>query len=676
MLGTGHYGFALLGAMLAIAPPTDVHESVDRQTTTAIVNRPGEMLLPRPASLGDISPLKTGLDALSAREIARALSLRDALPQDSLDRHILSWAIALRGGALVPSAEISATARALSDWPATDALRRNAERALLRENPAPAQVVATFQGKAPQTMEGIIILTRAQVALGNPETARAVLLPFWRTAKLSPQEEAAILKEFGALVSAADHRFRMERMLHADRVASALSIAKLAGAEALAAAWSAVIKNDGNAGKLLDAVPAEQRSAGYFFARAKYLRKGNNIEEAAAVMLQAPTNRGALADADAWWIERRALSRELMDRGDVQTAYRIAAEHSAETASNAVDAEFHAGWYALRGLDDAAKAAEHFSRIAILAEGAISRARAYYWLGRAAEAGGPGDAKAYFERAAEFGTTFYGQLAAERIGRSTVEVGSPMPTEADRRDFDQREAVQAIKRLEEAGYASLADTLCQDLAAQLTSPGELALLALTAEQRDNHFLALKVGKIAASRGIEIGALSHPIGAIPATADVSGAGEALAYAIARQESEFKVSAVSGAGARGLLQLLPATAKEAAKKAGLPFSATRLTTDAGYNASLGATFLGEQLSRFDGSYVLTFAGYNAGPRRAREWINRYGDPRGKDVDTVVDWIERIPFSETRSYVQRVMENFQVYKMRFSGNFDIVGDLTTGR
>ena len=215
-----------------------------------------------------------------------------------------------------------------------------------------------------------------------------------------------------------------------------------------------------------------------------------------------------------------------------------------------------------------------------------------------------------------------------------------------------------------------------DLADELTSPGELALLAVMAEKRGDHFLSLKVGKIAAARGIDIGALAHPIGVIPASADISDAGKALAYAIARQESEFNIGAVSRAGARGLLQLLPGTAKEVAKKAGLSYSVSRLTSDAAYNATLGAAFLGEQLGRFDGSYVLTFAGYNAGPRRARQWMKRYGDPRGKDIDTVVDWIESIPFTETRSYVQRVMENYQVYKMRLSGTFDIEGDLINGR
>jgi len=261
-------------------------------------------------------------------------------------------------------------------------------------------------------------------------------------------------------------------------------------------------------------------------------------------------------------------------------------------------------------------------------------------------------------------------------GRNIIAAAYPDPTPIDRQAFNSREAVRAIRRLEEAGYASRADVLYRDLAQELTSAGELAMLAVMAEKRGNHYLALRVGKIAASRGLNIGALAHPVGVIPSSADISGSGKALAYAIARQESGFNVAAVSGAGARGLLPRLPGTAKDRPRVVGLPYSQSRLTNDAAYNAALGAAYLGEQLGRFDGSYILTFAGYNAGPRRAREWIERYGDPRGKDINTVIDWIERIPFTETRNYVQRVMENYQVYKMRLQGRFDIISDLVNGR
>lgn len=671
--------FALLGAIFLLTASIVAAGTIDAKVTSAI---------PMPSLKDDgrqdpvgtpsasVARLKSGLDALAANDIAGARQVREVLPANSLDQHILAWAIALYGGDKVPSGDIADAAKMLPNWPGMIALRKNSERALYRENPAPEIVVQAFGGSQPQTVEGVVILARSYVSQENVKAARSVLSPFWRTEKLEAKDEAVIIQEFGKLIPTADHRFRMERMFYADRVNSALRVAGLAGAQQLADAWAAVSKGDKRAAKLLKAVPAAQRSAGYVFAQAEYLRKQKKFSDAAAVMMTAPSDRGALVDPDAWWAERRVLSRELVDQGDMKTAYRIVASHAAESAANAADAEFHAGWYALRGLNDPNTAARHFARIADLAQGPMSLSRAYYWLGRAAEAGGPGIAKDHFTRAAGYGTAFYGQLAGERVGRRTLNISYPEPSAADRRNFANREAVSAIKRLQEAGYGRYADTLYRDLAGQLTSPGELALLAAMAEKQGNHFLALKVGKIAGARGIDVGALSHPLGVIPDTADISGSGKALAYAIARQESEFNIGAISSAGARGLLQLMPGTARQLARKAGMTFSQARLTTDAGYNATLGAAFLGEQLGRFNGSYVLTFAGYNAGPNRAAQWVARYGDPRGKDIDAVVDWIERIPYTETRSYVQRVMENYEVYKMRISGKYDIVGDLVNGR
>jgi len=661
----------MLAAAIALVPTANVSARLDELTTGGIpfaVAGKGDRLRMRSSP-----QLRAGLDALSSGDIIAARTARDSLPVDSLDRHILVWAIALKGGT---SREIAEAASTLPDWPGADALRRNSERALLREEPTPRIVVEALGGRPPETAAGAIILARSEIALGNPDGARQMLSTFWRTEKLEAAEEAKIIKEFGAVIPAADHRFRMERMLYADRVNSAKRVAVLAGAEPLYKAWAAVIKGDRSARKLLDDVPPAQRSAGYLYAKAKSLRRAEKFPEAAAVMLKAPRDGDKLVDPDAWWIERRVLARELVDQGDMKGAYGVVAAHAAESTNNQVDAEFHAGWYALRGLSDPATAARHFARIAEIADGPISRSRAYYWLGRAAEAGGPGNARDNYQEAAAFGTAFYGQLAAHRLGLSSINVAYPLPSKADRSAFVGREAVFAIRRLEAAGYPKLADALYRDLAAQLTSPGELALLAEMAENRGNHFLGLKVAKIAATRDIDIGALAHPVGAIPSSANISGSGMALAYAVARQESEFNVGAVSNAGALGLLQLMPDTARDVAKKAGLAFSSQKLTTDAGYNATLGATFLGDQLSRFRGSYVLTFVGYNAGAGRAVDWMKRYGDPRGKDLDSVVDWIERIPFAETRSYVQRVMENYEVYKMQLTGTFDIGDDLVNGR
>jgi soluble lytic murein transglycosylase len=625
---------------------------------------------------GSIAQLKSGLDALSSGSISRARQVRDSLPKDSLDRHILMWAIAISGAEGVPSAEIAEAAKTLGGWPGMSTLRSNSELAMYKENPGPRAALAAFGNSKPQTPEGTILLARSHVAVGNLKEARAVLAPFWRTARLEAGHEQIIIREFGKILSAADHRARMERMLYNDRISSAERVAGLAGARELAKAFAAVTRNEKNAGALLKAVPQAQRSAAFIFAQARHLRRAEKYKEAAAVMLKAPRDAASLVDPDQWWIERRVLSRELLDLGDGATAYKLAAAHAAESPMHAVDAEFHAGWYAFRALGDAKTGARHFARIAEIADGPISLSRAYYWLGRAAEAGGPGNARSYYERAASYGTAFYGQIAAAKLERNAIPANFPAPSASDRQNFERRQAVQAIRRLEQAGHARRADSLYRALAQELTSVGEIAMLAVMAERQNNHFLALRVGKWAAARGLNVHALAHPVGAIPTNANISGAGKALAYAIARQESEFNITAKSGAGALGLLQLLPGTAKEMARKAGMAYSPNRLTTDPGYNATLGSHYLDEQLSRFNGSYILTFAGYNAGPRRAQQWIDRYGDPRGKNLDYVVDWIERIPFTETRSYVQRVMENYQVYKMRLTGRVNITADLIHGR
>jgi soluble lytic murein transglycosylase len=538
-------------------------------------------------------------------------------------------------------------------------------------------MLVAFEETTPRTLEGVLALTRAYLALRKADEARALLAPYWRKERFPSRAEEKILAEFGGLLTRDDHRHRMIRMLHIDRIGSAERVAELAGREALAAAWAAVTRGEADAGKLIAEVPKAERGPAYLFVKTRYLRRAGKISAAAETMRQAPTDAGALVDPDAWWIERRVLSRELLDIGKPEAAYEIAASHAAASPVHAVDAEFHAGWYALRFLDAPEKARGHFRRIVELSDGPISLARGHYWLARALEAAGEdAAARDHFVRAAEHQTAFYGQIAAARL--SSVETASLLPEIGtdDRRHFGARPAVHAIRRLEAIEAYDEADALYRALAHELNDAGEIMLLAEMAETRGDHRLALRVGKWAAARGLEVGAIAFPVGAIPETSDISAAGTALAYAIARQESEFNASARSPAGALGMLQLLPGTARDMARAIGVSYEPARLTRDAAYNAQLGAAYLGTQLERFDGSYILTFAGYNAGPRRAREWVERYGDPRGAALKDVIDWIERIPYHETRAYVQRVMENYQVYKMRLSGRMDIVEDLTQGR
>jgi soluble lytic murein transglycosylase len=619
--------------------------------------------------------LREGLDALTAGKTGKAMAIRAGLPSGSVAYKTLGWALALSGQSGLKSADVARIAAELPGWPGQEAMRRNAEGALAREDHPPRQVIAAFEGRQPETLAGATVLAKAYLYEGDTGAARRVIAPFWHDENLSEAEERRILATVGAALLRVDHRIRMHKQFYRERSAAGMRMGGLAEQYSLAKARAAVIRDDRNADALLDAVePSSKQDVGYLFARIKRVRRLGDYQAAAKLMLGAPRDPALLIDPDEWWIERKLISRNLLDLGDARTAYKIAADHSAQSPADQAEAEFHAGWYALRFLGDNATARGHFERLAAVTSTPISQARAYYWLGRASSGQ---DAERHFRRAAEHDGSFYGQLAAQRLGIRRLDIRKTEPSAAERDNFARNEAARAIALLEEAGYNWRAEALYRGLAQNLDSPGELAILAARAENQGKHSLALQIGKIGHSRGLDVDSVSWPVGAIPAGAKISGAGKALAYAIARQESAFNAAAISPAKARGLLQLLPGTAKDMARKLGVAYSTGKLTTDPAYNASLGAAYLSEQLDNFSNSYILTFVGYNAGPGRARQWVEAYGDPRGRPVEEVIDWVERIPFTETRNYVQRVMENYQVYKTRLTqAHLDIEGDLRVGR
>ncbi|SFB58582.1 soluble lytic murein transglycosylase [Rhizobium sp. NFR07] len=621
--------------------------------------------------------LKSGLDALSGNDAAEALAVRNQLPVGSIDRRILTWAIANSGLRDVPYREIAAAQQELTGWPGLGGLREKEERALYRENPPAAAVLSALGPYKPQTPEGAIILARAQVASGRAADAAKTIRGLWTSEALDVSTEDKVMAEFGSLLGASDHKSRMDYLMYRSRTAQAKRFSGLGNAQSLYKAWTAVAGGARNASALIDAVDKSWASdPAYLFIRIEYARRLDKYEEAAKLLEKVPRDPAKLINSNEWWNERRIIARGLADQGDFKAAYRLVAAHVAQTAVDKADAEFHAGWYALRALHDPTAAETHFRKIQEASSRPLSASRALYWLGRSAEAGGPGQARSFYESAARYSGTFYGQLAAAKLGKSTLDVSYPSPSAADRQRFENRDVVRAIARLDAVGHDRRAAALYSALAEQIDSPGELALLTSRAEARGDHALSLKIGKAAFSRGVDVAALAYPIGVIPAAANIAGSGKALAYSIARQESAFNPAAVSPANARGLLQLLPGTAQGVAKRHGMSFKADRLTSDAGYNATLGAHYLGEQIDTFGGSYVLTFIAYNAGPKRVPEWIARYGDPRGKSLDEVIDWVERIPFPETRNYVQRVLENYQVYKTRLGQKADIVSDLRYGR
>jgi soluble lytic murein transglycosylase len=658
-------------AMLLVPLPAAGQHAVDPILTGSLFD------WPRAISQASLIQLRQGLEALRRDDYPLARSLRDAMPERSLDRKLLEWSLAYYGGRRMPATDVLKVHGQMPDWPGGDRLRIAAEESFAASVPATADVLDFFGSEAPLTFSGAELLATALLESGASERIPAVLAPFWRKEELAADDETRILTSFSPYLSQADHRYRMETMLYRSRTGSAARLSGPAGATDLAAAWIAVLKRSKNAGPLLDAVPASQRSAGYHFAKAQWLRRNGDLTAAGRELNAITAELNDDIAPDTRWEERRIVSRALIDDGQTALAYALAAGHGAETPTSFAEAEFHAGWFALRFNNDPVAAAPHFDRILTIADGPITRSRAFYWLGRCAEARKDDSAAIdHYRQAAAFSTSFYGQLAQARLGGTITIAAVPGAGLMDRARFHSREQVRAIERLHDAGASWRASALYYGLAESLESPMEITLLAEHAASRGNHYVALKIAKIAAARGLEIGTLTHPIGAIPPDTGLSEPELALAYAVGRQESEFNSGAISPAGARGLLQLLPSTAQAVAKRMGVTYSAAALTGDPGLNATLGAKYLEEQLQRFDGSYILTFIAYNAGPRRASQWIERYGDPRGMKLEAVIDWIERIPFTETRSYVQRVLENYQVYDTLLGGEADLVSDLVNGQ
>lgn len=618
--------------------------------------------------------LPAALTAAVRGEGRAAYAMRNGM-SNALDRHIVEWVLIRTDNPVMTSSAIVAFGREAPDFLSPMTIRARAESALLRENPPARQVLALFGSTPPSSVDGARIYARAQLAVGDRSAASGTIRRVFVSEMMTDAQQDAILDEFKALISGGDIRVRLELLLYNERIRQAerLEAYLTPGERAYVDARIAVIRKAPDAARKMAAVPSDlKKLAGYKFIEAQTLRRAGKDREAAAVLLSVPADARVMVEPDAWWIERRLVSRELLDMGDPATAYKLAASHAATGDQERMDAEFHAGWYALRFLKDPGRAMTHFKRLDQIAKTPISRARAEYWMGRAAEAQG-GNASGYYREAAAYGMTYYGQLARAKLGQASAGVGGvPAPSGADKAAFERNEAVRAIRRLIAIGEIDRTWPLFDHLSETLPTPGQVVLLAQLAEKNGKYHFALMVAKEAQNRGIPVGGLAFPTAGIPrSTRMPTGIERPLVYAIARQESTFNPGAVSSAGAKGLMQMMPATAQATARKAGVPFSASRLT-DPVYNASLGAYHLDELVSNFNGSYVLTFVAYNAGPGRAKEWISRYGDPRDPSVDSV-DWVERIPFSETRNYVMRVMENVQVYREQLgTGRLAIDRDL----
>ena len=557
-------------------------------------------------------------------------------------------------------------------WPSSAWLDRRSEEVLYGDKAGAAKVQAAFATHPPQTPQGKLALARALLEGGERDKAAVLVRDVWREAELPGEFEHSVKAAFGELLRPEDHKYRASRFLFKEDTSAGLRNAALAGGDylAVAQARAAVINEASNADALYQAVPLALRNdPGLLFSRIQHLRRAQKLREAADLMRAAPHDPAVLVNGDEWWVERRLIARTLLDMNDAAGAYLVAQGHNATSGGAKVEAEFHAGWIALRFLKDARTASRHFELAAAAAETPMSKARAFYWQGRAADAAGEPDmAAGWFEKASEFGASYYGQLAQNRLGRTTLAWHEPAAAaQGEARDM----SVRVIELLYAIGETVQANMLAQDAAQRLDSEPQLAALAAIIARQKDARLMLGIGKTVTQRGLPFVALAFPTFGVPAFQPLDNSAErAMVYSIARQESAFQTDAVSKAGAKGLMQMLVSTAQRTAQHKGVPFDAARLISDPAFNAQLGAAHLGELLDEQNGSYVLTFAAYNAGGKRVKEWIAAYGDPRLPGVDPV-DWVERIPITETRNYVQRIVENMQIYRYRLGDQSTLLID-----
>jgi len=664
----GSFRAGLIAAVLGLAsfaplPQAIVaNDTIDTTVTGAISAAPV-------APVGDArgsAAFRAALALLADDKPVEAYAAARALP-NATERRAVQWAAIYFNEGKIDYESVTRFAADAPDFASTTLYRTRIEQSLIKAAPAGSAVIAALGGAMPNTVDAQVALASAYLAAGQADRATTLARSIWIDNFLTLEQEKLVLDTLGTLLDRDAHWARAVHLMMNDRAQGSERLIPFltAAQKSLVVARAAVSRNASNAKALLDSVdPAYQDHPVFIYSRAQRARQFELWQSAVDWLGKA---QGDLPDAAEWWYERRNLVRQLLNVGEPALAYQAASGYTTGPEGRLVDAHFHAGWIALSFLKDAAAAKGHFIKMAALATLPDTVSQANYWLARAEQSlGDTMGAQVAYQVAAQYGTVYYGLLARAALGEAGVSM-RPLPAwQQSESIFNANEVVRAVRLLAANGHGAWAQPLLRNYGTGLKTGGELLLAARLAQEIGAHHLAIAIADSADKQGIALDLFSFPKDGLPESAQLA-ADRAAVYAIARQESMFQIDAVSPVGARGLMQLMPGTAEETARKVGVAYSANRLVSDAAYNALLGSTYLGAQLDRYDGSLVLAAAAYNAGPGNASKWIAAYGDPRADTVDPVV-WVELIPFQETRKYVQRVLGNYMVYRERLGH-----GDLT---
>ncbi|HTN11567.1 MAG TPA: lytic transglycosylase domain-containing protein [Acetobacteraceae bacterium] len=560
------------------------------------------------------------------------------------------------------AAEIAAFMAANPDWPLHTLLARRLDEAIAAEpdDSAAAALCRAHPPAAAATLE------RCAQALGSGPEATAMARAAWVDGDAGVPWEVAFVLRWGSVLRPEDERARFDALARRDTAAATRQATRLTGDDRLAAlARLALRTNAPNAATVLAAVPAARRGDPLLvYEHAAWLRRAGQDAAALAVWLAAPPAPVPASWQPTLWRERDVLARQLLQAGDASGAYKLVAAHGQTGGEPRLDAEFLAGFIALRKLHDPAAAAPHFRALMAGSHSAITLARGHYWLARASA--DPATAKAEYSAAAAWPNTFYGQLAILALGegdaglqRRILALHDPAATPSQALDFAGRELARAAALLTGWGEPRRAQAFLLRLERVAPDPADRALSARLATGLGLPQTAVFIARRAGAQGLMLLDSGWPAPvSVPPDA---GLPPALVLGLIRQESSFDTAVVSPSGARGLMQLMPGTAKDVARDLGAPATLSALTLDGDYNMRLGTHYLRAMLDRFGGCTPLAIAAYNAGPSRVQQWLAANGDPCHPGGVDMIDWLEQIPFSETRNYVQRVTENAVLYAAR---------------
>lgn len=611
----------------------------------------------------DMALFQQGLAAARARDVVGTQSIMGRIA-DPTARKLVEWALVDTSDSQLSYADLSRANAELAAWPRGESRRAAGERALDRAAASPDAVLAFFNGAQPATAEGAIALAGALEQKGQRREAQALIREWWRTRSFEEAQQNRIASRWSGWLTSDDHVARLNMLLLGPHGPATRAMIYMVPADRQAVANAVLALRTAYSPDAIVAglTPAQANDPAVALERVRLLRSASRQSEGFALLSALPAAPSHVDGQNTLWTERRNYFLDALQQGDPRAAYAAMNGHGFPSGERKVDAEFFAGWVALTKLNDPATAARHFEALRNSSSTPITQGRALYWLGRTAEAqGDSAGALRWYQAGAEHWQTFYGQLAAEKAGVATLTLpGEPAPTPEDINRFEGNEVVRATRILGAAGEKSLLRVFAYHLDDTLPSPYDLAQLFDLMQGYGDQFGSMMVGRAASQRGFVMPERMYPI-RLPQP--VAGAApNDFTLAITRQESSFDPLVRSGADARGMMQLLPATAQGVARRMGRPFSADQLW-DPEVNMTLGSYHLGELLNNFGGSPLLAAVGYNAGPARPPQWVARCGDPRQARVDPV-DFIECAPFTETRNYMMRVMENMQVYRARLNG------------